>query len=372
MTTSKIFLYFCLSFVGGIFISSLIFLSQILLLGFVIIGLILISVLWRYKKIAIFGFCILFLVFGIWRHQNSELQIINSKLQIYNDTNEKITLIGIVSEEPDIKEKVIRLTVEVQELNKEKSNGKLLITTNRYPEYKYGDKLEINGKLKNPSEDLPAGRQGLNGFNYKNYLQKDGIYSVMEWPKIETIGSGFGNPVMEIIYSFKNKFKEVCRKFISPPQLGLLEALVFGDEQNFSQEFKDKLNITGTRHIAAVSGMNITIISSLILNFILLFGLWRKQAFYLAIILLIVYILMIGAPASAVRAGILGGLFMIGQNLGRFSTASRAVVFAATFMLLLNPFLLKLDIGFQLSFLAILGIIFLQPMISSFFQKILP
>ena len=116
--------------------------------------------------------------------------------------------------------------------------------------------------------------------------------------------------------------------------------------------------------------MNITIISSLILNFILLFGLWRRQAFYLAIILLIVYILMIGAPASAVRAGILGGLFMIGQNLGRFSTASRAVVFAATFMLLLNPFLLKLDIGFQLSFLAILGIIFLHPLFSGWFKKI--
>ena len=79
---------------------------------------------------------------------------------------------------------------------------------------------------------------------------------------------------------------------------------------------------------------------------------------------------MIGAPASAVRAGILGGLFMLGQHLGRFSVGSRATVFAAAFMLLLNPLLLRVDIGFQLSFLAILGIIYLQPIFGNIFKKI--
>jgi competence protein ComEC len=169
---------------------------------------------------------------------------------------------------------------------------------------------------------------------------------------------------------FKDKFKETTRKFISSPQQGLLEALFFGDEENISKEWKNKINTVGVRHIAAVSGMNITIISSLILSFALGLGMWRKQAFYFSIILIILYILMIGAPASAVRAGILGGLFMLGQHLGRFSAASRAIVSAAAFMLLLNPLLLKIDIGFQLSFLAMLGIIYLQPIFSNVFKKI--
>jgi competence protein ComEC len=79
---------------------------------------------------------------------------------------------------------------------------------------------------------------------------------------------------------------------------------------------------------------------------------------------------MIGAPASAVRAGIMGGLLLLAQHLGRLSQATRAVVFASTFMLFLNPLLLRLDVGFQLSFLAILGIIYLQPTFSNLFKKI--
>ena len=143
----------------------------------------------------------------------------------------------------------------------------------------------------------------------------------MDFPKIELLGRGFGNPVMNALFSFKNKFKEIARNFVSPPEVGILEALVFGDEGKISQEWKDKLNLTGTRHIVAVSGMNITIIASLILSFILSLGLWRRQAFYLTIFLLILFILMIGAPASAVRAGIMAAVLMLAQRFGRLRSA---------------------------------------------------
>lgn len=168
----------------------------------------------------------------------------------------------------------------------------------------------------------------------------------------------------------KEKLKEELNQFLSPPQSGLLEALFFGDENNISKEWKDKFNLTGTRHITAVSGMNITIISSLILNFLLFVGLWKNQAFYFSVVLIILYILMIGAPASAVRAGAMAVLFIFAQRFGRISTASRAVIFAATFMLFLNPPLLTLDIGFQLSFLAIMGLIYLQPIFLNILKKI--
>lgn len=79
---------------------------------------------------------------------------------------------------------------------------------------------------------------------------------------------------------------------------------------------------------------------------------------------------MIGAPASAIRAGIMASLLLIAQYFGRFSTASRAIIFAATLMLLQNPLILRLDIGFQLSFLATLGLIHLQPILSDYFKKI--
>jgi len=358
MTASKIFLYFCLSFIGGIFLSSFFALHLLVLGGGLILGILLISVFWQYKKFVVIGFCLLFLVVGIWRHHQVELGIMNNELRNYNDQEEIITLAGVIAKEPDIRENNVKLTIRP-----EKINGKILVTTNRYPEYQYGDKLKITGKLKNPSEDI-------GGFNYKNYLKKKGIYSVMDWPKIELVGVGFGNPVMTLLFSFKDKFKETARTFIPPPEIGILEALVFGEKGNISKEWKEKLNFTGTSHIVAVSGMNITIITFLILSFLLLSGFRRRQAFYLSVFILILYILMIGAPASAVRAGIMGGLFLLAQYLGRLSTASRTLFFAAAFMLALNPLLLRSDVGFQLSFLAMMGLIYLQSIFFDWFKPI--
>ena len=366
MTASKIFFCFCIAFIIGIGISSFVKFSLPVLLVFLILGLVLISVFWSYKKIAVLGFCIIFLVLGIWRHQTAELKFVNDELRKYNDKEEKITLIGEIISEPDIKGKSIQLKFGVSQIQSENGSrsieGKVLVAAGRYPEYQYGDRLKIKGYLQTP----PL----FEGFNYQDYLKKDGIYSVMSWPEIELSGRNSGNPIYKILFSFKNKFKKTAQSFISPPQEGILEALIFGDEENIPKDWKEKLNITGLRHITAVSGMNITIISFLILSFALNLGLWRKQAFLVSIFLIFLYILMIGAPPSGVRAGIMAGLLMTAQYFGRLSRAGRAIIFAGTLMLIINPFLLRLDIGFQLSFLATIGIIYLQKFFTDFLKKI--
>ena len=358
MTASKIFLYFCLAFIGGIFLNSIIGISQIYMLGFLISGILLISVFWEHKKIVVVGFCILFLVFGAWRHQATEFRIDNNELRKFNDRDEAITLVGVVGTEPDIREKSVKLTIEVQSMAQKvgvspSGYGKVLVTTWRYPEYQYGDKLEIEGKLEAP----PV----FEDFNYKDYLAKEGIYSVMYGSEIKLLERGKGNFLFTILFSFKNKLEESVNKVMSPPQSGILQALFFGNEQNISTEWKEKFNLTGTRHITAVSGMNITIISALVFNFLLALGFWRGRTFYFSIAIIFFYILMIGAPASGVRAGIMGSLFLIAQYFGRISIGARAIVIASVFMLVHNPLLLTLDVGFQLSFLAVLGLIYLLP-----------
>lgn len=349
------------------------------MLVFLILGILLISVFWPRKKIVIAGFCILFLVLGIWRYHQAESIIMNDELKKFNDFDRKITLVGIVDDEPDIGANTIKLRIKSKELkiNNESIgvSGKVLLTTYRYPEYKYGDKLKIIGKLETPpvlaaSKEASPAPSGREGFNYQDYLKKEGIYSVMSWPKIELIGSGFGNFLKRILFSLKNKLEESLNKIMSPPESAILEALLFGDEKNFSKDWKDKLNITGTRHITAVSGMNITIIANILMGFLISIGFWRKHAFYFAIVVLIFYILMIGAPASAVRAGIMAGLLLLAQHLGRLNSASRAIVFASVFMLAINPLLLRFDVGFQLSFLAVMGMIYLGPYFYEKFKKV--
>lgn len=362
MTSSKIIFYLCLSFIAGIFLNSFFAPPIIFLWLGLILGLIFISLFKFSGKFVIFGFFLLFLILGIWRHQSAESGITDAELRVFNNREKVISLIGIIAKEPDFGEKSQKLTLKLEtEDGSPLVEGKVLIMTRRSPQYQYGDKLKITGRLEIPSEDIQ-------GFNYKNYLRKDGIYSTVVFPQIQLIGSGFGSPLMKFIFSLKNKFKEISRRLISPPQEGILEALTFGDEDELSKDWKDKLNFTGTRHITAVSGMNITIIAFLITSFVLGFGFWRKQAILISLFLLSLYILMVGAPASALRAGIMAGLVLIGQYFGRFSCSSRPVFFAAAIMLFQNPLLLKLDVGFHLSFLAILGIIYLQPIISNFLK----
>jgi competence protein ComEC len=357
MTASKIFLYICLSFIGGIFLNSFFEIHQFLMLSFLILGLIFISVFFKYKNLVVIGFCILFLVFGIWRHQQIELGVMNSELRKLNDSGKELTLVGVVSEEPDVRGKSQKLTIKIENIK-----GKVLVTTREYPEYQYGDKLKITGKLKSPTEDI-------DGFNYKDYLLKDGIYSVMDFPEIELLERGKYTGLTCVIYAkildFKNKLRESIEQNLSPPQSSILEAIILGDKRKISEEWKNKLNIAGVRHITAVSGLHVTILSSILMTILIGLGLWRQQAFWFSIILITLFVIMTGFQPSAIRAGIMGSIFLIAQYFGRMSSASRAVFFAGAVMLAQNPLLLKLDVGFQLSFLAMLGIIYLLP----FFQN---
>ncbi|MDP3991216.1 MAG: ComEC/Rec2 family competence protein, partial [Candidatus Nealsonbacteria bacterium] len=154
------------------------------------------------------------------------------------------------------------------------------------------------------------------------------------------------------------------------PQSSILGAVILGDKSRLSEELKRKLNMAGVRHITAISGMHITILSILLMQALIGLGLWKKQAFYLTLAFLILFIVMVGLPASAVRAGLMGGTFLLAKYLGRSSSGFRPIIFAGTTMLAINPLLLKLDVGFQLSFLAVLGIIYLSTIFQNLFKKV--
>ena len=348
MTKSKILFCFCLSFTGGIFINSLFSVPQLFMLGFLVLGILFISVFWKYKNFIVIGFCLVFLVAGVWRYQTVESRI-------PDNVEQDIILIGVVSKEPDVRETNIKLTIE-----SENATGKILVTASRYPQYQYGDKLKIAGKLKNP--------EIFEDFNYKEYLSKDGIYSVMYWSEIELISTGHGNFVYANILQFKNKMRESLYQNLSPPQSSILGAMILGDKRKLSEELKEKLNIAGVRHITAISGMHIMILSGILMYSLMALGLRRGKAFCFTLILLVLFIIMVGFPSSAVRAGIMGSLFLLAQTVGRPKSGSRAIVFAATCMVVANPLILKLDVGFQLSFLAVMGIIYLMPLLQKWLK----
>ena len=306
------------------------------------------------SKILIY-LCLSFIILILIISLLNGFEIEPEKVNQYYD--QEVILQGIIINEPEY-----RINQQKFEFKTENIPGNILVTTELYPKYKYGDKLKISGTLKEPAV--------FDDFDYRAYLSKDKIYLTIYYSNIKLIEQNQANWFYQRIFNFKDKLRNVIEQTLLPPQSSILKAIFLGDKYGLSNELKEKLNISGTRHIVAISGMHMIIMSQILLFLGLAVGLWRQQVFYFVLILLSIYILMIGAPASAIRAGIMAGLLLLAQKAGRLRSADRAVVFAATIMLLINPFLLKSDVGFQLSFIATLSIIYLKPILDEKTNKL--
>ena len=154
------------------------------------------------------------------------------------------------------------------------------------------------------------------------------------------------------------------------PSYALIDGILTGHDDALPYDIKQQFNITGTRHITAVSGMNITILANVFLALLIAIGLRRTHAMPATLFAIIWYVLMIGAPASAVRAGIMGSLLVIKQLFGRPGSSRRLLIYAVAGMLMMRPDLLVSDIGFQLSVGATAGIILLQPILQRWLRMV--
>src|SRR3989344_513926 len=168
MTSSKILFYLSISFIIGIFISSIVKIPQIFLWGFLFLGLLVIitSLFLKRDYLIIIGFCFLFLLLGAVRLQISEFNVENNELRKFNDKGQ-ITLTGKIFREPDIRDNSQKLKIEIYPVKSAEGSvppkaeqfnwvknplDVVLVTTSRYPEYNYLDQIKITGKLETPNE----------------------------------------------------------------------------------------------------------------------------------------------------------------------------------------------------------------------------
>jgi competence protein ComEC len=114
----------------------------------------------------------------------------------------------------------------------------------------------------------------------------------------------------------------------------------------------------------AISGLHITILAGILFYLFILLGVPRQKSFWPAVLILFLYVCMIGFRASAIRAFIMGTLVLYALKIGRLSKSINALVLAGAILLLINPKLLLWDVGFQLSFLAVLGILYFYPLLT--------
>jgi len=347
MTKSETLIYFCLSFVGGICIASFFIDSIIAVIIGLIIGLILIGSFYENKIVVIVGFCFIICSIGMFMFGFNLSKIENNELVNFNE--KEVIFNGIVLSDPERGSDKTQLTVDI--FNRDKKIGRVLIFTDKYSPIRYGDTIKIKGIIKVP--------QKLDNFDYQGYLAKDGVSVIISFPQIEIIKSK--NSFLGNVYSFKEKLGEKIRDNLSPNLSPILEAMILGNDQKMDKETKSKLSASGLSHVIAISGSHIVIFSAMLFEVLLFLGLWRKQALLGSIFFTLFYVFLVGMPASGVRAGIMVGLLFLAQLISRQSFNLRTLVIAASVMLLFNPLLLKFDLGFQLSFMAVLGIILTGP-----------
>jgi len=366
LTKSKLFLICCLVFMVGIMLASFLPADllnyKIIYFSLIITALILLVLFWQSIKLRLVSLIIIFLFFGLWRYSVSLPPDTPDKIWHYN--GQQISFSGIITKEPDIRQdkQKLEITASFSSTLKNNISGRILITTNLYPAFKYGDELAITCELQAPEK--------FNDFAYDRYLARYDIYSVCYYPKIEKLAAGKGNWLYSKIFTLKDKLINIIDFGLGEPAVSLARPIVFGGQRGLADNIRQQFSQTGLTHIMAVSGFNTTILSAIVLGFLLAVGLDRRRAFYLSIIFLLIYIILVGAPASAMRAGIMSFLVLWALHLGRLNKITNAIVLAGAILLLFNPKILRDDIGFQLSFLAVLGLIYCYPLIDKFLEKI--
>ncbi|MBI5079357.1 ComEC/Rec2 family competence protein, partial [Candidatus Wolfebacteria bacterium] len=265
--------------------------------------------------------------------------------------NEKIDFNGIVADYPQTGD-YQKFIIELQSPYSGKISAKLPL----YPNFDYGDMIHFNGVIKKP---FPV--------DYADYLAKDGIFGVSDFPKTEIIAANQSSKIKLSLFNLKRKIIIVFQKVLAPGKAAFLSGVTLGERAEFSKEFKEKMSKSGTTHLVALSGYNITIIGVVITAFLSRF-LRRNVAFWLSILAIIGFTLMTGGEASVVRAAIMGVIALSAKQIGRVNNMRNAISIAAFLMVLFNPKVLRFDLGFQLSFAALLGIIYLSPAIKNFFK----
>jgi competence protein ComEC len=222
--------------------------------------------LWRKEwPIRLVSVCCLSLLLGILRfNASAPLHGFDEGHIAYYNGKGWVKIEGTVSGEADVRDTYTNLRVAVsrievdgqeselanQRISEHEVRGTVLVRAPRYPEYDYGDELEIEGLLETPPE--------LEDFSYREYLAHQGIHSILRRPQITLIDRGQGSAWRRALLAFKRRAQTVIAGILHEPQAALLTGILLGVETGIPAGLMEAFSTTGTAHIIAISGLNLT------------------------------------------------------------------------------------------------------------------
>ena len=222
------------------------------------------------------------------------------------------------------------------------------------PYFRYGDSLRLTGTLQAP----PV----LGDFDWRDHLAQEGVHSIMFRPGVVYLQDGQGFPLLTLLFDLRAGLARSIGRTLPEPQASLSQAMALGLRGTLPTELKEDLAGTGTTHLVAISGLHVGIVvgmAGLLPRFVLGRG-RRREVFVVLLALVWGYALLTGLAPPVLRAAIMGSIFLWAMYLGRQRSALPALAAAAAAMVLIDPGALD-EVSFQLSFLAMAGLILLAP-----------
>lgn len=253
------------------------------------------------------------------------------------EAGQLLKLQAVLQQEPTLSNRGQEFSLKIE------GNKRIAIRSNLKELYHYGDNLAIAGTLQ--VEESSKGRE---------------FYS-LNFPQIRVV-DGSKNPFFEASRWIRSKSVALFVSVLPPIAANLLLGIVFGARGDFPPEFWTNLRTAGVLHVIAASGMNVSFFTGAVM-FSLNAFFKRRISLILAIFAAIFYSFLVGFEASILRATIMAIIAFTASFLGRQNLAVLALIVTGLVMLLWSPAFL-FDVGFQLSFLATLGILLLKPLFS--------
>ena len=288
-----------------------------------------------------------------------------SEIAAYNGQSATIT--GLVISEPRLRGDRIQFRLASEEIfvNSElsRTSGLVLVEADAGAEVQYGDRIRATGML--------ALAATWDTFSYADYLGRQGVFSIMQNAGLEVVDSGHGSQLIAALLRLRTNVQRSIASVIPEPQSGLLTGMLLGDEDGIAPELKDEFSRVGASHVVAISGFNMVIVSGIVVR--VLSSLFRDNKTVVtlnALSVIAVYALFVGASPGILRAALMSGLLVVGSQLDRKTFVPTSLAFATLLLSLRDPNVL-LDIGFQFSFLAVLGLSLFANPLSARFRRLL-
>lgn len=320
------------------------------LLGFILASFVIYRLNWPILL------CILCLAVGFWR-ANSVLKLAEATTKTLVCCSRDIIISGQLINQPQIRSNGGSQLI-IKQVNYNCGSGwqvwpgRVLI---------YGPDIWVNGaqtgqlwQFNGRLNHWPTG--GV--FSYRYYLLNQGVRIIIKADQRQLLVDSSTNNWWLWLVNGQQRLSSALTNSLTEPSASLAGPLVWGGAGRMSAEWRQRLAITGLSHITAVSGFNISLLVMLFVNNLIILGWPRRWATIMASLAITAYVLVIGAPASALRAGLLGLLMLWGQQIGRLGRVGHLLLVSAVLMLAFNPFYFWGDLGFSLSFAAVFGLIY--------------